>query len=157
MTYWQRLQHTVSETIRSGQIGTAVFVRASAILGRSDSAEAAALSVALATLGALVSAWFAAQPRSLYAVAPGRGHATLSIEYQSGSTALLSVGSTGQEVQLDLMVLGSLGAIYHRETIWPARDGSLDFVALDPGLVASIEGALAGGTPVVLDAEGGPA
>lgn len=148
MTYWQRLQHTVAETIQAGQIGTPVFVRATAVLHRGTDPATPDLTRLLGAFGTIVSSWFGSQPQRVYAVAPGRGHATLSIEFESGTSALIAVGSTEEENQIDLTLLGSQGAIYHTESIRPIRDGSLEFGANDPKLLAAIAHSLAIGASV---------
>ena len=73
-----------------------------------------------------VNGWLAPPVHRVYAIGEqAQGHIVISLEYNSGSAALLACGLGHKQPQIDLIILGSNGAIYHRELIQPLRDGLL--------------------------------
>jgi hypothetical protein len=100
-----------------------------------------------------VNGWFSSSVCRVYALgAQVHCHLATSLEYQSGGTALLVLALDHNQPQVDLIILGSSGAIYHREFVQPARDGSLTPKVTDQvqKIMIAIDQSLATGKPINL-------
>jgi len=152
MNYWNTLKQAIQTTLNTGRVGTPVFVRCTAALA----GPAEPLSQTAAAMASDINTWLAASPARLYALgSPDQGHVTVSLEYPSGCTALLSLALAQARPQIDLAVFGSKGAIYHTEAIQPLPDDQLT-PQLPPTLSAltkAIERSLAQGAPVAPEQE----
>lgn len=147
--YWTTLNHAVKANLETGRVGHPVFVRCTA--ATAESAET--LTDHLAEMISHVNGWLAASVSRVYALGPHtQGHIATSLEYHSGSTALLTVAIDHTRPQIDLILLGSSGAIYHREQIHPSRDGSLTPKATKTvdTIMNAVTQSLATGKPVTL-------
>jgi hypothetical protein len=122
MNYWQTLSQAIETTCRSGRIGTPVFVRwTAALAGQPDP-----IRDMLAAMIAYVDHWLAAPAGRLYSLGSADfGQLTVSLEYPSGAGALLGLTVGPVQPHVDLIVLGSGGAIYHQEFLQPVNDNSL--------------------------------
>jgi hypothetical protein len=100
-----------------------------------------------------VNGWFSASVCRVYSLgAQAQGHFAISLEYQSGCAALLVVSVDHNRPQIDLSILGSGGAIYHREFVQPLRDGSLKPKVTDKvqKIMIAVDQSLVTGKPVDL-------
>jgi hypothetical protein len=129
MQYWITLNRAVEANLEAGRVGQPVFVRCTAAIA--DSASVCRVYA----LGTQV-----------------QGHLATSLEYQSGETALLVLALDHNRPQIDLIILGSSGAIYHRELVQPPKDGSLKPKVTDQvqKIMIAIDQSLATGKPVNL-------
>ena len=149
MHYWTTLNRAVRTNLEAGRVGRPVFVRCTAAMA--ESAET--MKNHLAEMIYYVNGWLSASVCRVYTLgAQAQGHFATSLEYQSGSTALLVVALDHNRPQIDLSILGSSGAIYHRELIQPSRDGSLKPKATDKvqKIMIAVDQSLATGQPVDL-------
>ena len=154
MPYWATLQQTVAATLKTGRIGSPVFVRCTASMAESPER----LMAHFAQVAGSVNAWLADSAQRVYALGPAEsGHLSVTLTYRSGRSAVLTVASAHDHPQIDLAILGSKGAIYHREQIDPVRDGSLEPRLPDQMdvLVRAVKGSLATGQVVSLSDFGG--
>ncbi len=152
MNYWYVLNHGVTTTLQSGRVGQPVFVRCTAAVAESTDA----IRDHLAEMVAAVNGWFSNTPDRVYAQgAENQGLCTVTLAYPTGATAILSVVLEHHDPQLDLIVLGSRGAIYHNESIRPLRDGSLtpQPVAEVAAIMQAIAASLASGEPALVEQE----
>jgi hypothetical protein len=100
-----------------------------------------------------VNGWLAASVCRVYAIGgQAQGHVVISLEYDSGCAALLACGLDHKQPQIDLIILGSNGAIYHRELIQPLRDGLLTPKVIDnlQQIMIAVDQSLTTGQPVDL-------
>ena len=115
MTTLADLHRTVQATLASKRIGTPVFVRY--LLNGVLEGEGAPNLRALAQVVAGVGDWLG-QPAdrlySLFSGQDGQGQCSLTLQFPNGATALVSeVHGQNKEPGVDLMILGTRGAIYH--------------------------------------------
>ena len=149
MQYWTTLNWTVEANLEAGRVGQPVFVRCTAAMA--ESAEI--MKDQLAEMIYYVNGWLSASVCRVYALgAQVQGHLATSLEYQSGGTALLVLALDHNRPQIDLIILGSDGAIYHRELVQPPKDGSLTPKVTDQvqKIMIAVDQSLATGKPVNL-------
>jgi hypothetical protein len=147
MTTLSDLHRSVRTALSSGHVGSPVFVRY--LLHRMI--DGPALVVRLARITAVVCDWLGQPLDRVYALGSLESrHATLTLEFRGGATALVTwIGTAGRAAGVDLTVLGNHGAIYHdagTSELWdePAQS---DAVAPDQALRVWIERALASHRP----------
>lgn len=149
MHYWTTLNRAVEANLEAGRVGQPVFVRCTAAMA--ESAES--MKDQLAEMIYYVNGWLSASVCRVYALgAQTQGQLTTSLEYQSGGMALLVVALAHTRPQIDLSILGSGGAIYHRELVQPPRDGSLTpkVTGQVQQIMIAVDQSLATGKPVDL-------
>jgi hypothetical protein len=149
MQYWTTLNQAIEANLEAGQIGQPVFVRCTATMV--ESAEM--MKDQLAEMIYYVNGWFSSSVCRVYALgAQVQSHLATSLEYRSGGTALLVLALNHNQPQVDLIVLGSSGAIYHRELVQPARDSLLSPKVTDQvqKIMIAVDQSLATGKPVNL-------
>lgn len=130
---WTVLDKAVSMTLDSGRIGMPVFVRwTAAVAERMESSspqEGCTFVDSKAQLAAMVvctSRWLKASVRRLYVSGTEtQGHLSLTVEYTTGSSALLALTLAHNRPHINLAIYGNLGALYHNEELSPYV-GSLD-------------------------------
>lgn len=150
MRYWTTLNRTVGATLAAGRVGRPVFVRCTAALA--ESAET--MKDHLAEMIYYVNGWLSASVRRVYVQgAQAQGHLVTSLEYQTGCSALLVLALAYNQPHIDLSILGSGGAIYHREVVQPSRDGWLKPEVTDKvtKIMIAVDQSLATGKPVDLE------
>ena len=157
MTYFNQLDRTVRDAIKSGRIGQPVFVRLTVTV------EPAGADT-WAVLGALVPAvqeWVGVPIQRLYAVETSpRHHSALALQFQGGPSALLSsVIPAPAGPGLDVLILGNRGGLYHDGLMCGAPPG-LGLTApperADDPMLKVIETSLRTGRPQALPPEGKP-
>ena len=122
MQYWVTLNRAVETNLAKSQVGQPVFVRCTAAIA--ECVET--LNDHLAEMIYYVNGWLAASIHRVYAIGErAQGHVIVSLEYDAGHGALLACTLDCKQPQIDLIILGSRGAIYHREVIQPLKDGIL--------------------------------
>jgi hypothetical protein len=142
MTSFADLHRSVQATLASKRLGRPVFVRCT--LQGLDRPEA--VLPRLAQLVALARQWLDQPLDQLYALGSSEsGQVCLTLRFREGGTALVSY-ARGQPRGdgIDLMVLGSRGAVYHdagSAELWDELAGAPADPA-DRALVALIEKAL---------------
>jgi myo-inositol 2-dehydrogenase / D-chiro-inositol 1-dehydrogenase len=145
MTSLADLHRAVQTTVAGGRMGTPVFVRY--LLAGVLNAESPMLAAALAKVAGVVGEWMgqpAQQLYSLFSDHQGQGHASLTLQFPNGATALVGgVQGQAQGRGVDLMVVGTRGAIYHSHDAagvhaWTECPASLQGVKA-PELLAAIE------------------
>ncbi len=149
MQYWTTLNQAVEANLEAGRVGQLVFVRWTAAMV--ESAEM--MKDQLAEMIYYVNGWFSSSVCRVYVLgAQVQSHLATSLEYQSGGTALLVLALDHNQPQVDLIVLGSSGAIYHREFVQPVRDGSLTPKVTDQvqKIMIAVDQSLATGKPINL-------
>lgn len=149
MQYWIALNRAVETNLAKGQVGQPVFVRCTAAVAE----RVETISDHLAEMIYYVNGWLKASVCRVYAMGgQSQGHVVISLEYDSGCTALLACALDHKQPQIDLTILGSRGAIYHRELIQPLRDGSLKPKVIDHlhQIMVAVDQSLATKQPVDL-------
>jgi hypothetical protein len=149
MQYWIALNRAVEANLAKGQVGQPVFVRCTAVVA--ESVET--MKDHLAEMIYYVNGWLAASVCRVYAIGgQAQGHVVISLEYDSGCAALLACGLDHKQPQIDLIILGSNGAIYHRELIQHLRDGLLTPKVIDnlQQIMIAVDQSLTTGQPVDL-------
>ena len=149
MHYWTTLNRAVEANLEAGRVGQPVFVRCTAAMAESTET----MKDQLAEMIYYVNGWLSASVCRVNALgAQAQGHLATSLEYQSGGTALLVVALGHTQPQIDLSILGSSGAIYHRELVQPPRDGLLRPKVTDQvqQIMIAIDQSLSTGKPVDL-------
>jgi hypothetical protein len=69
----------------------------------------------LAAVTGLANGWFGGEARVVHAIgSEASGHLTSLLRWPDGSSALLSVGPSAGHPRIDLVLLGSRGALYYR-------------------------------------------
>src|SRR5262249_11332429 len=141
------LHRAVQSTLQSKPLGRTVFVRYS--LFSQDRADAALAR--LAQLSAAVRDWIGQPLERLHAIGSAKtGSVSLTLEFRSGGTALVSWASSPPRGDgLDLMVIGNRGAIYHdtgSARLWDEGPLGAPEVS-DKELLALIERAVRSGRP----------
>ena len=144
MTNSADLHRAVQTTLATRQLGTPVFVR---YLYHHQGSADAVLARLTHTVG-VVRDWLGQTLQRVYAMGGVKErHITLTLECQTGATALISwIGTPGG---IDLTVVGNHGAIYHdlgSANAWVESQPAPD-PAPDKDLQALIERALASGRP----------
>lgn len=110
MTLLADLHRNVQATLASKRLGQPVFVRYH--LESRD--PRAAVPVRLAMVLQQLHQWFGQPAQRLYGTGePQPGQVTLTIEWPTGSTGILSWAEGTSVDRLDLTVLGNHGALYH--------------------------------------------
>jgi hypothetical protein len=106
------LQRSVQAALDTGHVGVPVFVRCVA----QTSPDRAGLTEALGQAVAVAGSWLGAPARRVYVQGSvSAGQITATLEYAGGQSALVSVSPTPAEgaPRIDLLLLGSIGALYH--------------------------------------------
>lgn len=151
------LDRTARAAIEADRIGKPVFVRC-LVVSADDGNRFAKLTRAVET----VSAWLSSTVHRLYAVrSPGPAQWTLLLEFESGSTALVStVTSSPGGAAVDLIVLGNRGALYFdglsRTEPVVESSGVPPVPSETPGLRKAIEEAVQSGKPITMTPKGTP-
>jgi hypothetical protein len=149
MQYWITLNRTVEASLAKGQVGQPVFVRCTAAVA--ECVET--MKDHLAEMIYYVNGWLTASVCRVYALGEqAQGHVVTSLEYDAGYAALLACTLDHKQPQIDLIILGSNGAMYHRNLIQPLRDGLLKPKVIDnlQQIMVAIDQSLATGQPVHL-------
>jgi hypothetical protein len=149
MQYWVALNRAVEVNLAKGYVGQPVFVRCTAAVAE----RVETIKDHLAEMIYYVNGWLTASIWRVYAMGKqAQGHVVISLEYDSGCSALLTCALEHKLPQIDLTILGSSGAIYHQELILPPRDDSLTPKAMDQMqlLMIAVDQSLATGQPVDL-------
>ncbi len=127
------------------RIGHPVFVRYTR-LGRED---AGALVALLARMVADAKAWIGRPPERLWANGSARrGQVCVTVQFQSGATALVGYAAPGDG--LDLLILGNHGSMTYDSGIGFSGDTPLPYTLAepaDPRLQAAITRSLESGEP----------
>jgi hypothetical protein len=156
VNYLTVLNQTVDANLKSGRVGTPVFVRWTASIAQSNDL----LKTQLAEMATYTGRWLSADLCRLYATGTeSQGHLALALEYVSGSSALLALTLAHNRPSIALAIYGTHGALYHNEFIVPIRDGSLSplqtsrnaesgFDQEPPLILAAIEQSLARLQPI---------
>jgi hypothetical protein len=162
MTTIAHLHQAIQATLASQRLGRVVFVRYH--VQASDAADA--VVGRLARLAAVVQSWLR-QPwdRILAVGRPDNSHVALTLQFREGGTALLTFSraaavqdAADRKAQVNLMVFGNHGALYHDFEGGPLQDqpDGFDPVLPDPALVRLIEQALHSGGPESVPQEAKP-
>ncbi len=149
MHYWTTLNRVVEANLEAGQVGPPVFVRCTAAIAESIET----MNDHMVEMISYVNDWLSASVCRVYALGTRtQGHLAISLEYQSGCAALLVLALGHNQPQIDLSILGSSGAIYHREMIHPSKDGSLKPKVADNmrKIMIAVDQSLVTGKPVDL-------
>lgn len=149
MQYWSTLNQAVEANLAKGQVGQPIFVRCTAAVAKCVET----LTDHLTEMIYYVNGWLRTPVCRVYAMGGlAQGHIVISLEYKSGCAALLACGLDHTQPQIDLIILGSNGAIYHRELIQPSRDGLLGPKVIDnlQQIMIAVHQSLATGQPVDL-------
>ncbi len=109
----ESLQKSVQTVIKSGRIGSPVFLRCVCQIAT----EKSLLQPAAAVM-ALANEWMPAEPERIYAQSDAEAtQLTLMVQYAGGQSAVLSVNRTRAEPECDVMLVGNKGVIYHETPI----------------------------------------
>lgn len=107
------LSAAMRELLESGRIGQVVFVRwTETLVGAADAFKAAASSAIDA-----LSTWFDARPDHMHELGTAENsNLTLAARWPGGQTAILALGPASRDSRpsIDLAVVGSEGAAYHK-------------------------------------------
>jgi len=159
----QLLYQTVKHALDAGRVGSPVFVRyvAQIASGREE------LRGVLAEALAMANSWLGASPQRVYVQGCGdAGQLTATVQYSGGQTALLSVGvappvyaeALRTAPQIDLMLLGNKGALYHDSTSLSlfalAAAGSVapaEPLPISNPLMTAVEESLRTGKPTIVE------
>ena len=148
LSYWDSLSKSIHAAIKTGRVGTPVFVRWTVLAAR----NASQVESILGEMSIRVREWLGADLDKLYALGKvDSGSVSLNLEFAKGQTALLTAGLSHNHTEVDLTLLGSDGGIYHHEFPFEPRDGSFD-VQLDEEavqLITQIRASLHSGKPEV--------
>ncbi len=137
------LHRAVQTTLTSKRLGQPVFVRY--LWSSPDKPET--VLPRLAHVAATIRDWLGQTPERVYALGgAAAGQVSLTLEFREGASALLC-WSVGKGV--DLMVLGTKGAIYHETGAADSWDEPATFPEARPDaeLQSAIERALRTGRP----------
>lgn len=130
LNYWVAVSTAVRSAIDSGRVGVPVFVRWTVL----HAAETEEVDDILGTMAGRVSSWFGGKLDRLYALcSPDVPSAALSLTFSEGPTALLVTGGCNYVNEVDLVLLGNEGAIYHHEFPSERLSGILE-PQLDPSI-----------------------
>lgn len=149
MQYWVTLNQAVKTNLAKGQVGQPVFVRCTAAIAK----NVEMVKDHLAEMIAYINGWLAASICRVYATeGPTQGHIAISLEYESGCAAILACTLDHNQPQIDLIILGSSGAIYHRELFQSCREGLLKPKVIDnlQQIMVAVDQSLASRQPVEL-------
>jgi hypothetical protein len=135
------LDRAVQAALASKRLGQPVFVRLTQRGGTKPVER-------LARLAALASSWLGQRPARLHAVGGEAGPASLTVLFAAGASAIVGVTPGEPAGALDLMLLGSRGALHH-EIAEPFTFGT---EKADPKWVKEIRRALTKGSPVEVEA-----
>lgn len=129
MDYWADLTKAVEMTLAAERIRTPVFVRYTVVLAE----KVEEFNQTLIKLVNDLTGWFSAVPDTVYALGlPDAGQITVTLEYPAGQTALLALSCGQPRSEVDLILLGTKGAIYHHQDHHPAFYPSLDEALEEP-------------------------
>ncbi len=105
------LYETVKEILKSGRVGTPVFLRCSAQIESGDDY----VEDVLVRILAMSCSWMEAVPLRVYAQNGKKSkQLTVTVHYVGGQTGIVSVNAAPDvEDSLYLMLLGNKGALYH--------------------------------------------
>ena len=148
MNYWDAFSHTIIETLQLDRIGPPVFVRCTVALKQESSQT---LINTMAIMVCTVNAWFSSPVERIYSLdSADHDHLTVTLEYPSGATALLSITPHQSQAQIDLIILGSNGAIYHNDPIQPPWGNFFSDLISDQArsIIQALEKSLATTSPV---------
>lgn len=139
----QALYETVGKIIAAGRIGVPVFVRCLVQLPPNTEKP----EKILASIMNVASLWLNSSPSSLYAQRNDSAYINSTIKYAGGQTA---IGITSilpiTKAQVDVMLLGNKGAIYHEDDfLLPESD--FDDKTVSESLKVAIERSLETGKP----------
>jgi hypothetical protein len=146
MTTFTDLDRAVHQALAGGRLGPVVFVRC---LVQSPDAPDTALPT-LVRAATSIRGWLGQPVVRVYALAsPDGSQVSLTLEFRDGGTALVSWSHGPPRGDgVDLMVLGSRGALYHDAGAAEPWDGAAAFApGTDAGLRSAIEQALRSGRP----------
>ncbi len=106
-----QIDRAIRSVLASQRVGQPVFVRC-LIQGSATGYE---VEKTLARVTGLMSAWLNQQLQRIYALGASQGEgANLALQFRDGATALVSyLHEPGRGDDLNLMILGNHGAIYH--------------------------------------------
>lgn len=152
MNYWQTLSQAVETTCQFGRIGRPVFVRWTIVLPN----QPEPIRDILAALVAYIDLWLSASAGRVYSLGSADfGQLTVSLEYPSGVGALLCLTLGPGQPHVDLTILGSSGAIYHKEFLQPVDDQALiiQMSGQNRMILQAIDRSLLSGQPVAIEPE----
>src|SRR5260370_42264794 len=111
MVIRSQIDRAIRSVLASQRVGQPVFVRC-IIQGSGTGHE---VEKTLARVTGLISAWLNQQLQRIYALRASQGDgASLALQFRDGATALVSYRHEPRRGDdLDLMILGNHGAIYH--------------------------------------------
>ncbi|MEM7032075.1 MAG: hypothetical protein AAF629_21160 [Chloroflexota bacterium] len=152
MSYWESLSQEIKKTIQQERIGTLVFVRGTLILSAKAEKDCGLVGALLAE----VSHWFSIAPHQLYATGQtDTDVVSVSLEFPTGATALISMAFGQAQSHIDLSVIGNLGAAYHRENLnWLDEPQVPDTLpALAQSLAKAVSESLTTGNSKIIESE----
>jgi hypothetical protein len=143
------LHGSVQKTLETQRLGRPVFVRhCLQVPVRPQS-----LLPLITNVAAAICSWIGQPLARLYSLgSPVHGHLSLVLGFGDGSTAIAQYIQHRQcETSVDLLVLGSHGALFHESCpLDSIQVGPLGDTLPDAVLLSTIEQAIAGGKPVDL-------
>jgi hypothetical protein len=146
----QSLYHTVKEILNTGRVGTPVFVRCVAQIASGSEH----VGNVLARILTMACSWLEASPLRVYAQSGGNSaQITVTIQYVGGQTSIVSVNAaSGVAPFVDLMLLGSKGALYHDgEALAPGFDVTAEPLPIPKWLTDAVERSLRAGKPTIIE------
>ncbi|MBI2191899.1 MAG: hypothetical protein HYU36_07940 [Planctomycetes bacterium] len=145
MSYWTSLGDAVQAAVKSGRIGDPVFVRCTA----ASAEESGHLTDILGELAGQTSRWFSGPAeRVLARGGPDEGHLTAALEFPTGASAILSVCRAHGRPEVDIVVLGCRGAVYHRQALVLREGSSAHPHRIGATFLSAVRRSLATGQPV---------
>lgn len=148
MSSLKDLDSAVRATIASKRLGRPVFVR----LTLRGPCQRRDLLPRLGQLSNLAATWLGQKPRQVYIVAnTDQFSASLTWTFEDGSTAVVSFAQalSALDADLDVLVIGNHGALYHDAGAANLWDDMLRYEAAepDPLVLKAIEEGLKSGRP----------
>ena len=112
LSYWDSVDQGVKNALSNGRVGTPVFVRWTLL----TAVEIELVEGYICLMAERVISWFESGPERIYALPTDQsGFRSVSVEFASGQTALLTAGPSQGRPSVDFFMLGSEGAAYKRE------------------------------------------
>jgi hypothetical protein len=109
--YLETLRGVVQEAIDAGSLGAPRYLRCVAALPPGNGLEDTA-----GGLGDLASTWFGSEPSQCHRLGgSGAVYVTEMRQWSMGQGAIITVSRSQSGSKLDLMLVGSRGALYHEE------------------------------------------
>ena len=109
--YLETLRGVVQQAIDEGSLGAPRYLRCVAAVPSEGGLEDA-----VGGLAGLASAWFGSEPGSRYTLGgSGAVYVTEMQQWPQGQGAIITVSRSQSGSKLDLMLVGSRGALYHEE------------------------------------------